>query len=446
MLSAALLELPFPLAGPLPPWRSIFAWFGLAPLLWALLAPVLDDCKHPRRRAFLLAYLCGILWYTGNCYWVQDVMSRFGGMPPFAPTLLLLGYSMVLGLYFGLFGFAVYLVKQKTSSTRLALAFAPFAWAGLELAAARVTSVPWDQLGYSQVDNALINQLAPWTGVYGISFLLVAANALIASRRLLPSSPVVPGTPRWRLRSLLGGENWRLFGICLILLYAGGFELKPPDPAPTATAVLIQPNLDVAGNDGWTKPGEWEQHIAEFTHLAGEVCKSYIAGIPQTGAQTEEIPCPPNLAHPDLVAWPESPAPFYQTEPRFQKAVKDVTHAVDAPLVVSGIGWTFDQSQHAWSYYNSAMIVGADGQLVGRYDKIHLVPFGEYIPFQQYLSFAHKLTGKVSSFKAAERCATSFCCPAPMGRCIAMASFHLLWRLSSRMRCGTLPPMAPRCW
>jgi hypothetical protein len=71
----------------------------------------------------------------------------------------------------------VALVRRATGSTRLALAAAPILWTGLELAAARITSVPWDQLGYSQVDNALVNQLAPWTGVYGISFVLVAVNA-----------------------------------------------------------------------------------------------------------------------------------------------------------------------------------------------------------------------------------------------------------------------------
>ena len=106
-------------------------------------------------------------------------------MPPMAPTLLLIGFSLVLGLYFGFFGLAVALVRRGTGSTRLALAAAPIFWAALELAAARITVVPWDQLGYSQVDNALVNQLAPWTGVYGISFVLVAVNALIAGGLVL---------------------------------------------------------------------------------------------------------------------------------------------------------------------------------------------------------------------------------------------------------------------
>src|ERR1039457_4813825 len=184
-LSAGLLELPFPLAGPMPPWRSVFAWLALVPLLWALLSR--ESLEQPRalRHGFLLAYVCGVLWYCGNCYWIRDTMMRYGDMPPLAPTLLLIGFSLVLGLYFGLFGLGVVLVRRASGSTRLALAAAPVLWAALELVAARITSVPWDQLGYSQVDNALVNQLAPWTGVYGISFILVAVNSLIAGSLVL---------------------------------------------------------------------------------------------------------------------------------------------------------------------------------------------------------------------------------------------------------------------
>ena len=80
---------------------------------------------RPLRRGFLIAYLCGVLWYMGNCYWVRDTMLHYGDMPLGAPTLLLIGYSMVLGLYFGLFGLGVVLVRRATGSTRLALAFAP---------------------------------------------------------------------------------------------------------------------------------------------------------------------------------------------------------------------------------------------------------------------------------------------------------------------------------
>jgi apolipoprotein N-acyltransferase len=270
----------------------------------------------------------------------------------------------------------------------MALAIAPFLWTALELAAARITSVPWDQLGYSQVDNALINQLAPWTGVYGISFVLVAVNALLAGGLFLGREIKNPLSGRWA---------WAGCGGLLLISGFAGVLIAPPKPSPAVTAVLIQPNLDVGAANNWQGP-EWDRHIAEFTRLAGEQCKTYIAGIPQTGAPTGEIICPPYPTHPDLVAWPESPAPFDESDPRFKGALVSIAHAVQAPLVVGNVGWTFDARTQQWNYYNSALVVDADGARVGRYDKIHLVPFGEYIPFQNLLTFAHKLTGRVGLF------------------------------------------------
>ncbi len=385
-LAAGLLELPFPLAGPMPPWRSLFAWFGLVPLLWALLAEI--DERHPLRRGFLVAYLSGFLWYMGNCYWVRDTMSRYGGMPPLAPTLLLIGFSLVLGLYFGLFGLGLILIRRATGSARIALAFAPFLWTALELAAARVTSVPWDQLGYSQVDNALVNQLAPWAGVYGISFVLVTANALLAGGLLIE---------RGSRNRFSGRRAWA--GCGALLLVAGFCGIFAPAPAlvPTATAVLIQPNLDVGEENNW-QGAEWNRQMAAFAHLAGESCTNFIAGIPQTGAPTVDANCPSHPAAPDLVAWPESPAPYFGGDPRFRQAMRFVAQSAHAPLVVGGVGMDFSSVEHGWLEYNSAFVIAADGSAVGRYDKIHLVPFGEYIPFQNLLTFAHKLTGRVGVF------------------------------------------------
>jgi apolipoprotein N-acyltransferase len=382
-LSAGLLELPFPLAGPMPPWRGIFAWFGLVPLLWALLCDANVERPHFLRRSFLLAYVCGVLWYCGNCYWIRDTMMRYGDMPMGAPTLLLIAFSLVLGLYFGLFGLALALLKRAWGSTGIALAVAPIFWSALELAAARITSVPWDQLGYSQVDNTLVNRLAPWTGVYGISFVLVSINALL-------------------LMALLdAGRSRRLLYGCasLLLLVAGsvGIMVEASASEGTSTAVLVQPNLDVGSEDAWAG-GEWDRHIAEFTRLAEETCKSYLAGIPETGAPAREIGCDPGASHPELVAWPESPAPFAEGDPRFQQALRTVAHATQAPLVVGSIGMDYSAEEQVWRNFNSATVVGADGERVGRYDKIHLVPFGEYVPFRNLLFFARKLTGRVSEF------------------------------------------------
>jgi len=397
VLSAALLELPFPIAGPMPPWRSVFAWFGLVPLLWAILSPASVTHPRPFRRAFLVSYFCGVLWYMGNCYWIRDTMLHYGEMPTGAPVLLLIGFSLVLGLYFGLFGLAVMVVRQATGKLRLGLIAAPFLWVSLDLAASRITSVPWDQLGYSQVDKGIANLLAPWTGVYGITFVLVASNALLVSVLIADGRPRNWSSPQWTWAFVVVG------GVLFLRGASGWAGLAPRLTLTSASAVLIQPNLDVGGDNDWAGPGEWNQHIAEFQRLAGEQCKTYIAGIPQTGAPGGEVICPPYPTHPDLVVWPEAPSPFSETDPRFQKAVTSIAEVEQAPLIVGGLAADYSQDQQDWLDFNSAMVIAADGHRVGRYDKIHLVPFGEYVPFQQYLKFAHKLTGRVSKFTRGER-------------------------------------------
>jgi len=394
VLSAALLELPFPIADPMPPWRSVFAWWGLVPLLWAVLADETVDCKRPFRRAFLLGYLCGVLWYMGNCYWVRDTMLRYGDMPIGAPTLLLIAFSLVLGLYCGLLGLGLMLVRQATGRSLPALLAAPFLWVALDLIAARVTSVPWDQLGYSQVDNGLAMALSPWTGVYGISFILVAANAACVALVV----PHIRDEKGRVCQSILRIQCAIAFAASIVASAFGTNHLQRTRSSPTsATAVLIQPNLDVAGDNDWSSPADWQQHMAWLHKLASDRCKTYIAGIPQTGAPDAQLNCPPNPTHPDLVVWPEAPAlSFMEADPRFQQGIASLANAEQSPVIVGGIG--SDNLQGQQFDYNSAMVFAPDGQPVGRYDKIHLVPFGEYIPFQQYLTFAHKLTGKVSSF------------------------------------------------
>jgi apolipoprotein N-acyltransferase len=369
----------------MPPGRSVIAWFALVPLLWAIFR-VAESETRPLRRAFLIAYVCGALWYAGNCYWIYDTMLLHGGLPPVVSALLLLGFSVVLGLYFGIFGLGLAFVARRRGNTA-ALAAAPFLWVALDLAAARITSVPWDQLGYSQVDNALLTQLAPFAGVYCITFVVVAVNALLAGAFVFPSS---------RLNIASAGT-----GLALIALSLAGLVTSPSKATTSATAVLVQPNLDVTQDEAnlWDTPQAWNTHIAQFRQLANEQCKAYIAGIPQTAAPQGEIVCPPYPTHPDLVVWPEGPAfSFLESDPRFRQTMSELARNEQTPYIVGGVGVDFSPVNNQYSDYNSAMLYGADGARLGRYDKIHLVPFGEYIPFKDLLTFAHKLTGKVSDF------------------------------------------------
>jgi len=377
LFSAVLLDLPFPIAGPLPPWRAVFAWVALVPLLYGLLAEWSVAAPNYLRRSAVAGYACGVCWYILNCYWIYDTMYLYGGVPPVGAAGILVLYSLVLGLYFALFGFLIALCRKAFRTNTFPLLLAPFFWVAIEFAASRITSVPWDQLGYAQVDNFLLTRLAPVTGVYGISFVLVAGNVLFAAA-LLPRSLHV------RLRIGVGAC------LLVILLQLGSFI--QPKPSPTsAYAVLLQPNLDVATNNAWIGP-EWDENISWILEQSVRNCTPAIAGMPTPHAQAKSPDCAQNVPPPGLVAWPEAPSPFRGDDPRFVALLRSIATTAHAPVVVGHIG------RDETGDYNSAAFAAPDGHIIGRYDKIHLVPFGEYVPFRNVFFFAKHLTQQVSDF------------------------------------------------
>jgi len=389
-LTAVLLDLPFPLAGPMPAWRTIFAWFALVPLLVGILR--LPE-KHAECRlrwqlgwSFLAGWLSGAIWFGLNCYWVYNTMHVYGRMNAPMAALSLVAFSLYLGFWFGVFALALALIRRATLSKKsawLAFAAVPFLWTSMEFALARIPEFPWDLLGYSQVDSGLLMRLAPWTGVYGISFVVAAVNGLIASGRLLDRS---------RSQQMFG---WSIsFGLVWGLA-AWGSNWRPPEHPAEATAVLVQPNLNVATDDVWVGP-EWDRHIAQFAELAGQKCKGYINGVPESdAAQAKDIDCSA-VPQPSLIVWPESPAPFRDRDPNFQSAMAGIVQANKAPLIVGNIGMDADPATQQYHIYNSASVVAMDGHFAGRYDKIHLVPFGEYVPFRRLLFFIHQITENLS--------------------------------------------------
>jgi len=374
LLSAILLDLPFPIAGPMSPWRAIFAWIALVPLLYGLLAQSNVEAPRYLRRSALVGYACGILWYALNSYWIYDTMYQYGHVPPPGAVGILILYSLVLGLYFGLFGFLIALSRKAFRTNIAPLLLAPFFWAAIEFAASRITSVPWDQLGYSQVDNFLLTHLAPVTGVYGISFVLIAGNALFAAALLARSL---------HLRLRIG------VGACLfaILLQLGSFT--PPKPsAASAYAVMLQPNLDVGVENIWLGP-EWDENVSWIMEQSQRTCTPAYAGMPTADAKLLTPECSKNVPPPGLIAWPEAPSSFISDDPRTIAMMRTVATTAHAPMIVGMFG------HDATGTYNSGVVTAPDGSSLGRYDKIHLVPFGEYIPYRNVFFFAHKLTQQI---------------------------------------------------
>ena len=376
ILCAGLLMLPFSIVGPAPYWRTFFAWAAFAPLLWGLLTP--GNLARPRAllQATLAAYLMGVLWYAGNCYWIYQTMLYYGGLPPAISAGILVLYSLVLGLYFAAFGFCVTLIGKAFRRPLAALLAAPFLWVALELLSSRLTKVPWDLLGYAQVDNFLLDKLAPIAGVYGLSFVLMAGNALIAHGLL--HRPLRRGMLRFA------------GALALVWVLQNGDRLTPP-PAPVqATAVLVQQNLDVDQDNRWPDDTSYRRHAVDFIRLSEHTCGPYLAGMPELNAYTVVPDCPPESRLPSIVAWPESPGPFYDKDPRFLQALRTVALKEHSPVVAGNIG--VDPHGISADRYNSALFVGAEGNVLGRYDKVHLVPWGEYIPFKEFFSFAKNLT------------------------------------------------------
>lgn len=363
IFSAVLQVLIFPL-----PNLYVLSWIAVAPLLIALLHARKPETLQLQGAAklkpaspwqgFLLGYICGILWYGGNCYWVYNTMKQYGGISPVGAAGLLLLFCLYLGLYHGAFGLFTCLLGNK--SLRTALVFAPFVWVAVELARTRISGFPWDLLGVTQVDNIPLARIARFTGVYGISFEIMIVNTAFAAALL------VDRKRRWSL--------WVAAIAAAFVLQIARWTPFPMIPGDRF-ALLIQENVPILDSSDWTRQ-YYEATFSDLTNLS----------LNPPGAQ----------GHADLIVWPESPAPFFSNDPGFRNGLARIATTAKSWVVAGSIG--MDRTDRSQEVFNSAVLVDPTGELVARYDKVHLVPFGEYLPFPSLLSFAGGLTREVGTF------------------------------------------------
>jgi len=389
VVSAVLQVLIFPL-----PNLYCLSWIAVAPLIVAILrcrAPEtprlqlqLDDqvrlLPGTPWQGFVLGYLCGILWFAGTCYWIFDTMHRYGGLPIPAAMLALVLFCMYVGLYHGMFGLLLALVAGSseaagsTLSVRRALVAAPFLWVAVELARTRITAFPWELLGYSQTANFALTRIATLTGVYGLSFEILLVNSVFAAAFLASRGP--------RKRLLAAAC------VAAVILQAGQW-LAPPPVTADRTALLVQPNIPILEGARWTK-----EYFQETLRDLTAVSLHPAAGESSAGTSVSDHRF-------DLIVWPESPAPFYTNDPMFRDAVSALARQSDTWVVAGAIGImpAFNRGGGGSQIFNSAALVTPQGEWVGRYDKVHLVPFGEYLPFPQLFAFAGGLTKEVGEFQ-----------------------------------------------
>lgn len=370
--SGALQILVFP-----KPSLYFLCWIALSPLIYTILRAREADASQllaerdtfsyliPATiwQGFLLGWASGIVFYAGTCYWVYQVMHLYGALPPAISAALLVLFSLFIGLHHGVFGaLLAWAAKARAGFSRRALVLTPFLWVSVELLRAYVVSFPWNLLGTAQVENTPLAQIATVTGVYGVSFEIMVVNAAFAAAFL-----VRPG----RRRNLIVAAI-----TAAVALQATKFVSVEPSPS-NATAILVQQNIPQNGQ--WTP-----EYFSNTLFALQQLSQSSTAG----------------GAAPRVVVWPESPSPFYVNDNRFVSSLASVAHASRGYVIAGSIAErTPSPAMSSDEVFNSAVLISPEGLVAARYDKIHLVPWGEYVPYKSMFAFANSLTHEVGTFE-----------------------------------------------
>lgn len=346
---------------------GLLAWGALIPLHIAL------DGLSRRRQAFWLGWPAGIICSTGIMSWVVTAMNTYGKVPLVFSYGIMLLLTAYLGLYVGIYSAGV--VWFRMLMPRYGLFAAPCLWVTLELLRTYVLSgLPWSLLGYSQYRQLDVIQIADHLGVYGVSFLIVLSNVALAELYLW-LMPLFRGFRPARL-------PWELVTTAAMLVslsWAYSTSLIASETMEHSKATLqvgvVQPNIDQAVK--WDQAFR-EETLRRYDHLT----ESFGYGV-------------------DLVVWPEAATPFiYEREPVYQLQLVAMANRASAPLLFGSPAVRFDQERKPF-LLNSAYLLSPDGELLGRYDKQHLVPFGEYIPLKSsLLFFLEKMVEGIGDFQA----------------------------------------------
>ena len=330
---------------------SVASWLALSPLILLLSGP------HPGRLGWVHGFAA---WMTG-LYWIVPTLPPYGGIPPALSVVLTGVLAAYLGLFHAAFAGLGAPIWRRWPAARIAAL--PALWVALEwLRTYLGGGFPWNLAGYAWVDVAGALPLSAWLGVYGISFLVVLSGVAVAAavqRRswrpamaLLVPLLLLPLAGRWSVRQ--DAEEIREIG-----------GLGKP-------VRLLQPNIPNLVEPDWAVI---QKNFQKVVDQSLEAC--------QPGA---------------LVVWPESAAwPYLYDDPSspLTARLKELTDR--------GCTVLFNNSHPVGdSFYNSAYLLSGSGT-VARYDKRHLVPFGEYVPFKGVFGWMDKLARNAGDFRRAEQ-------------------------------------------
>lgn len=325
--------------------------YTLAP--WVALAPLVLLLGH--RRALWLAFLHGVVFWLASLPWIAPTLVTYGALPSWLAWVCLTGLCIYLALFFAAFGALGKLLWRggwAVSLLGLPALFVALEWLRTHL----FSGFPWNVPAYAVVDTPGALPLSAWIGAYGVTFLVLLANVAaaraVARRRWEPA--VAVGLAVVFLLSL--GGRW------------GAGEPVRPSGATPVTVRLLQPNI--------LNQVDYDPAVAarEYTRLL----------------ETTRQACRPG----SLVVWPESAAwPFVLArDPGFRDDVAGLTEQGGCALLLNSL-----QPRDDGSWLNSAFLID-DGRTVARYDKRHLVPFGEYVPLSGVFTFLDKVARSAGDF------------------------------------------------
>ncbi len=326
--------------------------FGLAFLAPVAVSPLVlasaVEKRHGRR--FLLGWVAGIIYWAGACYWIQGVLEAHGSMSGSASWAGFALFSVFKALHMAVFA----LIAGPLMTGAWAILSVPALWVAIE-STHRWLGFAWLGLGNAGIDMGLPMRLAPWTGVWGLSFIFAmtgTAAALIALSR-----------PRKQLAPIL----------VLPLLLA--LPTLPEPRRGTETAVLVQPNIP--------EEAEWTPEWVEDTHRRLDSLST--ASLAQNqGAR--------------LLVWPEMPAPMYYYESaRFREQIDNLARTTKTFVLLNVVPHDGEGAP-----LNAALLISPEGRPLARYDKMNLVPFGEFVPgiFKMLVA---KVSSEAGDFAAGER-------------------------------------------
>ncbi len=332
---------------------SLLAWVSVCML-------ILASAGVRPAEAPVYGFLHGLVFYPVCLPWIDTVMQQYGSVDPWSSAGIVGLIGIAGGIIWSSFSSAVALSTRRNPA--LACALAPCLWVSLEFARTHLPYIgfPWNLTGYAARGSLALLQVTPITGIYGLSFLIAAYSSVIAYAILVCSRRA------WRTALVVT--------VALILVAVGGGYLVPV-ATPRHIAHLVQTNFPQSEH----YPPDWLQaHAGELDQL-------------------EQISIEAAKKIPGLIVWPEVPAPFSMQDPAFAQRAQRIARESGNYFLVGVVDWKRNAQGH-WDASNSSTLLDPSGRRIFTYDKIHLVPFGEYVPLRQWIKFAGRLTADIADF------------------------------------------------